>query len=182
MSHVQTYLSEVSEIAKDLPLEDIERMAQSLSRMKGKLFIAGLGGSLANAIHLAADFRKLFNLNAEAFDNIAELTARANDEGFATIFGCWTSESNAWDKLLILSVGGGTDHVSQPLIYAIDNFKGQVLGITGPDGGYTGQKASICIKVPAGRQRITPHTEAFQMVIGHCLVSHPLLQKNRTVW
>ena len=170
-------------IVSRLSHHDIERMAESLSRMKGKLYIIGLGGSLANAIHAAADFRKLCNLDAEAFDNIAEITARANDEGFATIFGNWVSDSNAWDKLLVLSVGGGTNHVSQALIYAIDNFKGQVLGITGPEGGYTAQKASICIKVPVeGKERITPHSEAFQAIIWHCLVSHPLLQKNRTKW
>lgn len=158
-------------------------MAESLSNMKGKLYIIGLGGSLANAIHMAADLRKLCNINAEAFDNIAELTARANDEGLDTIFVDWVKDSNAWDKLLVLSVGGGTSEVSGAICKAIDAFKGMVLGIVGPDGGYTAQKASVCIRVPVeNRKHVTPHTEAFQAVIWHCLVSHPLLQKNKAKW
>ena len=158
-------------------------MAESLSRMKGKLYVIGLGGSLANAIHMAADLRKLCNINAEAFDNIAELTARANDEGFETIFEEWVKEANAWDKLLVLSVGGGTKEVSQAICRAIEAFKGQILGITGPDGGLTAERASICIKVPVENPKhITPHTEAMQMVIIHCLVSHPILQKNKPKW
>lgn len=181
--HILNYMREAADICRQISQEDIDRMAQSLSRLKGKLYIIGLGGSLANAIHMAADFRKLCNINAEAFDNIAEITARANDEGFATIFGNWLEDSTAWDKLMVLSVGGGTPYVSQALCYAIDQFKGQVLGIVGPDGGYTAEKGSIVIKVPIeNRKHITPHTEAFQAVIWHCLVSHPLLQKNSTKW
>ena len=158
-------------------------MVLSLSKMKGKLYIIGLGGSLSNAIHMAADFRKLCNLNAEAFDNISELTARANDEGLESIFVDWLKDSNVWDKLLVLSVGGGTPTVSQSIVKAIDCFKGQILGIVGPNGGYTASKASICIKIPVENEKhTTPHTEAFQMVISHCLVSHPLLQKNKTKW
>ena len=158
-------------------------MAKSLCAMKGKLYIIGMGGSLANAIHMAADFRKLCNLDAEAFDNISELTARANDEGLETIFVDWLKNSNIWDKLLVLSVGGGTSVVSNSLVKAIDAFKGQVLGIVGPHGGYTALKASICIKIPVENSiHITPHTEAFQMVICHLLVSHPLLQKRATKW
>lgn len=181
--HVLNYLTETAEICHRLSHAEIEDVAVSLSNMKGKLYIIGLGGSLANAIHAAADFRKLCNLNAEAFDNIAELTARANDEGLETIFTDWVKDSNVWDKLLVLSVGGGTSVVSKAICNAIDAFKGQVLGITGPHGGYTALKASICIKVPVENEKhVTPHTEAFQAVIWHCLVSHPLLQKNRTKW
>ena len=176
-------MTEASTICHRISHNDIERMAESLSRMKGKLYIIGLGGSLSNAIHMAADFRKLCNLNAEAFDNISELTSRANDEGLETIFTDWVSGSNVWDKLLVLSVGGGTSVVSKAICNAIDSFKGQVLGITGPHGGYTAEKSSICIKIPVENSKhITPHSDAFQGVIWHCLVSHPLLQKNTTKW
>jgi D-sedoheptulose 7-phosphate isomerase len=151
--------------------------------MKGKLYIVGLGGSLANAVHMAADLRKLCNINAEAFDNISEITARANDEGMDTIFVDWVKDSNVWDKLMVLSVGGGTPDVSGAICKAIDAFKGQILGIVGPNGGYTAQKASICVRVPVeNMERVTPHTEAFQGVIWHLLVSHPLLQKHKTKW
>ena len=176
-------MTEAADICHRISHAEIEDMARSLHSMKGKLYIIGIGGSMANAIHMAADLRKLCNINAEAFDNIAEITARANDEGFDTIFGSWLSESSAWDKLMVLSVGGGTPHVSKAIVYAIDSFKGQVLGIVGPNGGYTAEKASICIKIPVENPKhVTPHTEAFQAVIWHCLVSHPLLQKNRTKW
>jgi D-sedoheptulose 7-phosphate isomerase len=158
-------------------------MARALSTLKGRLYIVGMGGSLANAVHMAADLRKLCNIDAEAFDNLAELTARANDEGIETIFTDWVSRSTPADKLLVLSVGGGTSMVSQAICTAIDAFNGQVLGIVGPHGGYTALKASICIKVPVENEKhVTPHTEAFQAVIWHCLVSHPLLQKNATKW
>ena len=176
-------MTEAAIICQRISHADIERMAESLSRMRGKLYIIGMGGSLANAIHMAADLRKLCNLNAEAFDNIAEITARANDEGVETIFTEWVKDSNAWDKLLVLSVGGGTSLVSKAIVNAIDAFKGQVLGIVGPHGGYTAEKASICIRVPVENgKHTTPHTEAFQAVVWHCLVSHPLLQKNATKW
>ena len=158
-------------------------MAQSLHDLKGKLYIIGMGGSLANAIHMAADLRKLCDIDAEAFDNIAELTSRANDEGLETIFVDWLK--NAWfnDALLVLSVGGGTSLVSNSICKAIDSFRGQVLGIVGPHGGYTASKATVCIKIPVENpERVTPHTEAFQAVIWHLLVSHPLLQKRKTKW
>lgn len=181
--HALDYMTEAADLCHRISHADIEKMAVSLSNMKGKLYIIGLGGSLANAIHAAADFRKLCNINAEAFDNISELTARANDEGIETIFTEWVSGSNAWDKLLVLSVGGGTSLVSKAICNAIDAFKGQVLGIVGPHGGYTAEKASICIKIPVENEKhVTPHTEAFQAVIWHCLVSHQLLQKNSTKW
>ncbi len=151
--------------------------------MKAKVYVIGLGGSLANAIHMAADLRKLCEINAETFDNIAELTARANDEGFETIFTNWVADSSAWDKLVVLSVGGGTSSVSKAICNTIDAFKGQVLGIVGPNGGYTAEKASICIKIPVeNMEHVTPHTEAFQAVVWHCLVSHPLLQRQKTKW
>ena len=191
-------MHEVAEIAKQISQADIEKMAEELAMLrhtKSKLWIIGLGGSMANAIHMAADLRKLCDINAEAFDNIAELTARANDEGLETIFVDWLSRRGLADMLMVLSVGGGTDKVSTAICRAIDAFVGQTLkgftpenyghlamGIVGPDGGYTAQKAKYVVKIPAPAGRITPHTEAFQMVVIHCLVSHPLLQKRPTVW
>lgn len=176
-------MTEAANLCHRVSHADIEKMARSLKAMKGKLYIIGMGGSLANAIHMAADLRKLCNINAEAFDNIAELTARANDEGLDTIFCDWLKDTNAWDKLLVLSVGGGTPLVSNAICRAIDVFQGQVLGIVGPDGGYTAEHGSVVIKVPVeNAKHVTPHTEAMQAVIWHCLVSHPLLQKNATKW
>ena len=181
--HILDYMTEAATICQRISHADIERMAESLAAMKGKLYIIGLGGSAANAIHAAADFRKLCNLNAEAFDNIAEITARANDEGLDTIFVDWLKDSSAWDKLMVLSVGGGTPLVSNAICNAIDASKGQVLGIVGPDGGYTAEKGSIVIRIPVeNAKHVTPHTEAFQAVIWHCLVSHPLLQRNKPKW
>jgi D-sedoheptulose 7-phosphate isomerase len=181
--HAADYLAETAQICAQLDAKKIEAFAQALAPCTGKIFIIGMGGSLANAIHMAADLRKLCGLDAEAFDNIAELTARANDEGLDTIFVDWLKDSNAWDKLIVLSVGGGTKEVSGAICKAIDAFKGQVLGIVGPEGGYTAEKGSLVIRVPfLNPQHVTPHTEAFQAVIWHALVSHPMLQKNRTKW
>ena len=184
--HVHDYLTEAALLCARISQADIEHMAESLEgcrNRRAKVYIIGMGGSLANAVHMAADLRKLCNINAEAFDNIAEITARANDEGLGTIFTAWLADSTAWDKLIVLSVGGGTSVVSTAICNAIDAFKGQVLGITGPHGGYTAAKASICIKIPVENPaHVTPHTEAFQAVIWHALVSHPLLQRNATKW
>lgn len=160
-------------------------MAARLSVIK-KLYIIGLGGSLANAIHMAADFRKLCNIDAEAFDNIAEITARMNDDGPETIFDNWLEKISSQDALMVLSVGGGTPEVSRGICRAVERAKkngAAIFGIVGPQGGYTASNADLCIKVPvANEKHITPHTEAFQAVIWHCLVSHPLLQKNRAKW
>ena len=151
--------------------------------MKGKLYVIGMGGSMANAIHMAADLRKLCNIDAEAFDNIAEITARANDEGLDTIFIDWLRNSTAWDKLMVLSVGGGVPEISGAIVKAIDSFKGQILGIVGPEGGHTYRKSTACVRIPVENPKhITPHTEAFQAVVWHLIVSHPKLQKNATKW
>lgn len=159
-------------------------MAARLAILKGKLYIIGLGGSLANAIHMAADFRKLCDIDAEAFDNIAELTARMNDEGQETIFDGWLAHTTPDDILFVLSVGGGTNDVSKSICRACDRalYNGTpIFGIVGPKGGHTAEVGEIVIRIPA-QKNITPHTEAFQAVIWHLLVSHPLLQKNKTKW
>ena len=182
-------MTEAKDLCSRISHADIESLAVALSKFhksKGKVWIVGLGGSLANAIHMAADLRKLCNIDSEAFDNIAELTARMNDEGPETIFINWLSRMRENDCLLVLSVGGGTANVSRSLREAINTAKNKgrpVYGIVGPKGGYTSDRADICIKIPVENlKHITPHTEAFQMVIIHCLVSHPLLQMNRTKW
>ena len=171
--------------------EDVENMAVALSGLKGKLRIVGMGGSMANAIHFAADLRKLCDIDAEAFDNIAELTARANDEGLGTIFVDWVAKGTAEDALMVLSVGGGdrVRGVSEALCRAFDKaqeLKMRTFAIVGygsnQRGGYVGNNADIVVRIPYEGKHVTPHTEAFQMVVIHCLVSHPLLQKRPTVW
>lgn len=180
MSHAQTYLAETAAIAGKLNPDDIEILADHLVMLRGKggrLFIAGLGGSAANASHAENDFRKLCGIEAYCLsDNIAELTARANDDGWNAIYDgiLHANKLVSEDAVLILSVGGGAESVSLPLVY---------LGIVGRDGGRTKKLATCCILVPAVEAaRVTPHTESFQSVVLHCLVSHPKLQRNPAKW
>jgi D-sedoheptulose 7-phosphate isomerase len=186
--HCADYLAEVVRIAAEIDPIQIEALATELAGIRttrGRVFIIGLGGSAANATHMASDLRKLCDIDAFAFDNNAELTARANDEGWETIFTGWLRFIDSDDALVVLSVGGGTETVSAPIVSAVGFAKDRgalVLGIVGPHGGYTAQKANHVIRIPAPRERITPHTEAFQAVVWHCLVSHPLLQKKATKW
>lgn len=189
--HADDFLHEAGIIASRLERGAIERMAQELAALRerdGRLYLLGLGGSAANCSHAAADFRKLCDIKAQAVtDNVAEFSARANDEGFDSVFSGWLHASGACDKdaLLVLSVGGGTEQVSRPITQAVRlaRDKGlRVLGIVGPNGGVTAELAHCLIKVPAGEKHVTPHTEAFQAVIWHCLVSHPELQRRPTKW
>ena len=192
MSHAQLYLSEVAAIGGKLDCEQIEALAAHLDILRGKggrLFIAGLGGGAANALHAANDFRKLCGIDAYCLaENIAELTARANDEGWKTIFdgALHGSKPTPQDALLILSVGGGTEQVSFPLVAVMEyaNRMGMMIfSIVGRDGGYAKSCSTVCVLVPAIEpSRVTPHTEAFQMVVIHALVSHPLLQRKPTKW
>lgn len=180
--HAKAFLQETAEIAGLIDHDAIDRLAARLSVVK-KVYVIGLGGSLANAIHMAADLRKLCDVDAEAFDNIAELTARANDEGLDSIFLDWTKRATRDDALMVLSVGGGTTEVSEAIWCAVRVFPGAIFGIVGPVGGITSARGELVIKVPVGNPKhVTPHTEAFQAVIWHALVSHPLLQKNKTKW
>ena len=164
----------------------IERLAEALHevyRHQGRVFVVGLGGSLANAEHMAADLRKLCEIEAQA-PNPAEMSAWINDVSRDHVFDGALRWMRADDVLLVLSVGGGASDVSAGITRAVAEFKSvsqKVFGIVGPIGGYTAEHADIVIKVPA-IDRITPHTEAFQAVIWHCLVSHPLLQKHKTKW
>lgn len=186
--HCRDYLRETSEIALSLDEVVLEAMTTELSRVKeneGRVFIIGMGGSLANAIHMAADLRKLCDIDAHAPSNIAELTARANDEGLDTIFTGWLHDIAPNDALFVLSVGGGTDAISTGITQAVKYAKARgarILGVVGPSGGATYKLGDCVMRIPVYGNRITPHTEAYQAVVWHALVSHPLLQRNKTTW
>jgi D-sedoheptulose 7-phosphate isomerase len=194
MSHAGTFLGQVVEIARSLDASAVERIALGLSAVRdrgGRLFILGVGGSAANASHAVNDFRKLCDIEAYApTDNVSELTARTNDEGWETVFAAWlrTSRANAKDAILVFSVGGGDAerNVSANLVHALREAKDRglaVYGVVGRDGGYTARIADCAVIVPTvDAALVTPHAEAFQAVIWHCLVSHPVLQVGRTKW
>lgn len=189
MIHAERYFSEVSDIARLIDRTQLAALADAISGINGRLFIAGLGGSAANASHACNDFRKLSGIEAHCLsDNVSELTARANDDGWQAIYsgGLNALHAAAGDALLVLSVGGGTEEVSVPLVKAIDYaklFGMKVFGILGRDGGYTAKNADVAVIVPTvSSERVTPHTEAFQSVILHYLVSHPAIQKRATKW
>jgi D-sedoheptulose 7-phosphate isomerase len=172
----------------------IEKCADELARVRergGRLFILGVGGSAANASHAVNDFRKICGFEAYApTDNVSELTARTNDEGWATIFAEWLKGSriNSKDGLLIFSVGGGNleKNVSPNLVSAIQLAKkagAAVVGIVGRDGGFTAKEATACVIVPTvNAAHVTPHSEAFQAIVWHLLVSHPKLKVGQTKW
>jgi D-sedoheptulose 7-phosphate isomerase len=192
--HAQQFFKEASEICNKIDKSKIDNLATELElirKNKGRLFVLGVGGSAGNASHAVNDFRKLCAIEAYApTDNVSELTARTNDEGWGTIFDGWLKISNIKknDALFILSVGGGNleKNVSPGIVNAIDLAKqegAKVLGVVGRDGGYAGKKGDCVIVVPTvNDQRITPHTEAFHAVVWHCLVSNPILQVKATKW
>jgi D-sedoheptulose 7-phosphate isomerase len=194
MSFIRQFLDEAAEIVRRLDAEAIERMAGLLAEARaagGRLFILGVGGSAANASHAVNDFRKLAGMEAYApTDNVSELTARTNDEGWETVFESWLriSRLSARDVVLILSVGGGdaARQVSANLVAAIRHAKvvgAKVVGIVGRKEGYTAQTADECIVIPAvNPAHVTPHAEAFQAVVWHSLVSHPALKAAATKW
>jgi D-sedoheptulose 7-phosphate isomerase len=194
MSYSKLHLEETITIAKLIDPNIVEKIVEELVLLKahsGRLFILGVGGSAANASHAVNDFRKLAGIEAYApTDNVAELTARANDEGWNTIFSGWLlgSKLSNNDCLLILSVGGGDreKNVSVNLIDAIDLAKSigtKIIAIVGRDGGYTHKNANVSLIVPVvNPSTITPHSESFQSVIWHLLVSHPNLKSNSTKW
>jgi D-sedoheptulose 7-phosphate isomerase len=192
--HIKNYFREVSEIAASIDYAEIERMVKELSQLRdrgGRLFILGVGGSAANCSHAVNDFRKLCGIEAYApTDNVSELTARTNDEGWETVFAAWlrTSKANQEDAVLVFSVGGGNleKNISANLVYGINEAKTRglkIFGIVGRDGGYAKQVGDTVVVIPTvDNSRITPHTEGFQAVVWHCLVSHPLLQQIATKW
>lgn len=194
MSFSEDHLMETVEIIKLIDSVEIESMVDLLVEIKlnnGRLFVLGVGGSAANASHAVNDFRKLAGIETYApTDNVAELTARTNDEGWSTVFSGWLQVSNLNNKdcLLILSVGGGSkeNNVSTNLIEGIDLAKARgakVIGIVGRDGGYTAKNSDVCLVIPTvNPEKVTPHSESFQTVIWHLLVSHPKLKANPTKW
>jgi len=194
MNFIERYFGQVAEIAGKLDLSAIERVADGLAGVRaagGRLFILGVGGSAANASHAVNDFRKLCDIECYApTDNVSELTARTNDEGWETVFAAWlkTSRANDKDALLVFSVGGGDRqrNVSPNLVLALEEAKKRglrIYGIVGRDGGYTAKVADGVVLIPVvDGDLITPHSEAFQAVVWHCLVSHPKLKTNKTKW
>lgn len=191
---IERHLAETAEILRRLDRAAIGHVAALLAEVRsrgGRLFILGVGGSAAHASHAVNDFRKLCGIEAYApTDNVSELTARINDEGWAGVFAAWLEASRlrADDGLLIFSVGGGDEahNVSPNLIEAIRLAKSvgaSVAGVVGRDGGYTAKAADACVVIPVvNPESVTPHTEAFQAVVWHLLVSHPLLKTAPTKW
>src|SRR4051794_11792972 len=194
MSHAAEFLSEAKRVIDGLDVEAIERMAALLERVRdrgGRLFILGVGGSAANASHAVNDFRKIVGIEAYApTDNVSELTARTNDEGWQTVFSEWlkVSRLDSNDAIFVMSVGGGDleKNISPNLVLALKHAKSvgaTIMGIVGRDGGYTAKVGDAVVIVPTvNAESITPHTEAFQAVIWHLLVSHPALKTKQTKW
>ena len=194
MSYAAQHLKEAVEIIQRMDLSAIEKMADLLSMVKaegGRIFFLGVGGSAGNCSHAVNDFRKIVGIESYApTDNVSELTARTNDEGWATVFLEWLkiSKLQPKDALFIFSVGGGNleKNISPNLVEAIKLAKSlgaKVTGVVGRDGGYTAQAADACVIVPTvNPETITPHSEAFQAVVWHLLVSHPKLKSNQTKW
>ena len=191
---LREYLEEAAEVARRIDAATVDRMVQRLVRLReeaGRLFLCGVGGSAGNCSHAVNDFRKLTGIEAYSpVDNVSELTARANDEGWDTVFAAWlgTSRANERDCLLVLSVGGGSRErkISTNLVAAIDEAKSRgmdVLGIVGRDGGYTKQRGDIVVVIPTVNERmVTPHTEAFQAVVWHGIVCDPRLMLQGNKW
>lgn len=192
--HTHKYFLEVVEIAKTLDHKQVDNLAIELRNLRerdGRLFFLGVGGSAGNCSHAVNDFRKLCGIEAYApSDNVSELTARTNDEGWDTVFSGWlkVSKVNNNDAVFVLSVGGGNldKNVSPNIVSALKLCKERnvkIFGVVGKDGGYTKAVGDCVIVVPTvDEARITPHAEAFQGVIWHCLVSNPILQQAATKW
>jgi len=194
VSYTEQHLQEATEIIKKIDISAIERMVDLLATVKadeGRIFFLGVGGSAGNCSHAVNDFRKIVGIESYApTDNASELTARTNDEGWQTVFSEWlkVSKLRSKDLLFIFSVGGGSleKNISPNLVEAISLAKSigaKVTGVVGRDGGYTAQVADACVIIPTiNPDTITPHSEAFQAVIWHLLVSHPRLKANATKW
>jgi len=194
MSYSRKHLDETIAIAQLINEEQVEKMADILAEVRaneGRLFFLGVGGSAGNAGHAVNDFRKIVGIESYApTDNVSELTARTNDEGWDSVFSEWLigSKLKSEDCLFIFSVGGGNleKNISPNLVKAMQlakDRKSKVIGIVGRDGGYTATVADAVVIVPTiNADNITPHSEAFQAVIWHLLVSHPKLKVNQTKW
>lgn len=193
-SYTKQHLAEAGKIMEQIDDSMIEKIVNIIATTRensGRLFFLGVGGSAGNASHAVNDFRKIVGIESYApTDNVSELTARTNDEGWDTIFSEWlkTSKLNSNDTLFILSVGGGNieKNISPNLVKALQLAKergSKIVGIVGRDGGYTAKVADAAVIVPTvNPETVTPHSEAFQAVIWHLLVSHPLLKAKQTKW
>jgi D-sedoheptulose 7-phosphate isomerase len=194
MSYATQYLGEAARILEKLDVSAIEKLASRLAALRerhGRLFVLGVGGGAGNASHAANDFRKLCNIEAYApTDNVSELTARVNDDGWDSTFAQWLKVSRLGqnDCVFVFSVGGGNleKNVSPNLVRALELAKrvgADVCGVVGRDGGFTAAVADACVVVPTvSEQTVTPHTEGFQALVWHLLVSHPSLQQNAMKW
>lgn len=194
MSYSDSYLEETARILDQLDSDTLERMAEGLASARdsaGRLFVLGVGGSAAHASHAVNDFRKLCEFEAYApTDNVSELSARVNDDGWENVFAAWLAGSRlrAGDAVLVFSVGGGDaeQNVSANLVRALDHARdagARIFGVVGRDGGYTARVAEECVVIPPlYDERVTPHTEGLCAVVWHLLVSHPALQRRGTHW
>ncbi len=194
MTFAERHLGEAATILGQLNASVIEKMATLLADLRargGRLFFLGVGGSAANCSHAVNDFRKITGIEAYTpVDNVSELTARTNDEGWASVFVNWLhgSRLHSKDMLFVLSVGGGSleHNISPNIVLALQYARrvgAQVIGVVGRDGGYTALVADACVIVPTvNPDAVTPHTEAFQAIVWHLLVSHPILKAEETKW
>ncbi|HTP96268.1 MAG TPA: SIS domain-containing protein [Burkholderiales bacterium] len=192
--HSKQFFEEVGAVARGIDFATVEQITRELVALRergGRLFFLGVGGSAANCSHAVNDFRKLCGIEAYTpVDNVSELTARTNDEGWDTVFAAWlqTSKANAKDAVFVFSVGGGNaeKNVSANIVAGLKEAKARglkVFGVVGRDGGYTRQVGDHVLVIPTvDPARVTPHTEAFQAVVWHCIVSHPDLQQKATKW
>ncbi|MCI0412588.1 SIS domain-containing protein [bacterium] len=194
MSFIRQYLQESKEVISRLDADVLERMVELLAKTReegGRLFILGVGGSAANASHAVNDFRKIVGIEAYTpVDNVSELTARINDEGWQSAFDGWLRVSRLSEKdlVLVFSVGGGDSekNISPNLVAALQLAREvgtRIIGVVGRDGGCTAKMADACLIIPTvNPEHVTPHTEGFQAVIWHLLISHPRLKKSQTKW
>ncbi len=193
-NYVAMYLAEAVEISKAIDTEQVERMVDILVKVRedhGRLFFLGVGGGAGNATHAVNDFRKIAGIESYTpTDNVSELTARINDDGWSGVFERWLEVSRLCDKdvLFVFSVGGGDVErgISANIVAALklgEKRSSRIVGVVGRDGGYTAQVADACVVVPTvNSETVTPHTEAFQAVIWHLIVSHPKLKANEMKW
>ena len=194
MNYAQQHIDDAIAILRKIDVDAIERMADLLAgikRAEGRIFFLGVGGGAGNCSHAVNDFRKIAGIESYApTDNVSEMTARANDEGWAAVFVEWlkTSRLSAKDAVFVFSVGGGDQekNVSPNLVRALQYAKkigSRILGVVGRDGGFTAKTADVCVVIPTvNPETVTPHSEAFQSVVWHLLVSHPALKANQTKW
>ena len=194
MGHVESFFAQTGEITRSIDHKGIEALVHALADLRergGRLFLLGVGGGAGHCGHAVNDFRKLCGIEAYApTDNVSELTARTNDEGWETVFAAWlrTSKANDKDAIFVFSVGGGDAerNISANLVHALDEGKRRglkIFGVVGRNGGHTKKVGDNVIVVPTVNSAlVTPHTEAFQAVVWHCLVSHPSLQMQDTKW